>query len=42
MVITFLAALAYTDTTPMLPPGKQTPVRTAAVWLVQTTPQFDL
>ncbi|HTC87243.1 MAG TPA: N-acetylmuramoyl-L-alanine amidase [Bryobacteraceae bacterium] len=42
MVITFLAALASTDTAAMLPPGKQTPVRTGSVWLVQTTPQFDL
>ena len=42
MVITLLAALADTDTTAMLPPGKQTPVRAASVWLVQTTPQFDL
>src|SRR5579872_5812521 len=43
MVITFLAALANTDSVPTLPLGKPTPVRAAAsVWLVQTTPQFDL
>jgi N-acetylmuramoyl-L-alanine amidase-like protein len=42
MVITLLAALAFTDTTATLPPGKLTPVRAASVWLVQTTPQFDL
>jgi len=42
VVITLLAALTHTDTTAMLPPGKPVSKPAGQVWLVQTTPQFDL